>query len=178
VEHTDAEIIARVLVDDDPRAYTQLVERHQSPVRGLLRRLTRGDDTLGDELAQETFLQAYRHLRSFRAEARFSTWLFRIAYHAFLAHARSRRDHERFDEDFHADATASTATASDLRHDLEFAMQKLSIPERTVLTLCLGEGFTHEEAADVLELPLGSVKTHLLRGREKLRTLLAEWETR
>jgi RNA polymerase sigma-70 factor (ECF subfamily) len=177
VEPTDAELIAQVLADRSG-AFTHLVERHQSPVRALLRRLTRGDAALGDELAQETFLQAFRHLETFRADARFATWLHRIAYRAFLTHLRSRRDHEEFTEETHAGSVASAARGSDLRHDLELAMRHLSLPERATLSLCLGEGFTHEEAAEILALPLGSVKTHLLRGREKLRTLLAEWETR
>jgi RNA polymerase sigma factor (sigma-70 family) len=178
VQPSDAELIAQALVADDPRAFTRIVERHQSPIRALLRRLTRGDENLADELAQDTFLQAYRRLSDFRSEARFSTWLFRIAYNTFLAHVRKQRDHEIFDENLHAGTTDSRVAASDLSHDLEFAMQRLSIPERAVLTLCLGEGHTHEETAEALNLPLGSVKTHLLRGREKLRILLAEWEKR
>ncbi len=177
MEPTDAELIAQVLADR-PDAFARLVERHQSPVRALLRRLTRGDDALGDELAQETFLHAFRHLATFRADARLATWLYRIAYNAFLAHVRSRRDHEQFEENAHAGSVASGARGSDLRHDLELAMQQLSIAERAVLTLVLGDGCTHDETADALDLPLGTVKTHLLRGREKLRTLLAEWETR
>ena len=176
MEPSDADLIAQVLVADNPHAFTRLVERHQASIRVLLRRLTHGNETLSDELAQDTFLQAFRRLRDFRGEARFSTWLFRIAYNAFLVHVRKQRDHEVFDEVMHAGTTDSRTTASDLSHDLELAMRQLSIPERAVLTLCLGEGYTHEEAAEALGLPLGSVKTHLLRGREKLRNLLAEWE--
>jgi len=176
VEPTDAELIAQTLVDDDPRAFSRLAERHQSPIRALLRRLTRGDEALADDLAQESFLLAYRQLGQFRADARFSSWLFRIAYNAFLAHVRSRRDGVPFEEDLHGGSAPARTNASDLRHDLELAMQKLSTPVRAILTLCLGEGCTHEETASVLCLPLGSVKTHLLRGRDKLRTLLAEWK--
>lgn len=175
MEPTDAELIAQVLVDQHPQAFSRLVERHQSPVRSLLRRLTRGDEALADDLAQETFLQAFRNLAKYRAEARFSTWLHRIAYHAFLAFVRTRREHERFEPEEHGGFSPSQTAASDLRHDLELAMQHLSIPERAVLTLCLGDGCTHEEAAEVLDLPLGSIKTHVLRGREKLRTFLSAW---
>jgi len=178
VEPSDAELIAQVLAAGNPRAFTRLVERHQSSIRVLLRRLTHGNETLADELAQDTFLQAFRRLRDFRGEARFTTWLFRIAYNAFLAHIRKQRDHEIFDETSHGGFVGSKTAASDLDHDLEIAMRQLSIPERAVLTLCLGEGYTHDEAANALDLPLGSVKTHLLRGREKLRILLAEWEKR
>src|SRR5689334_9775379 len=89
---TDAELIARVVVQDDRHAFSELVRRYQSAVRATLRRLTVGDHGLADDLAQETFLLAYRNLRAFRQEARFSTWLYRIATNAFLAHKRKRSE--------------------------------------------------------------------------------------
>ena len=76
---TDADLVARVLLDDDHHAFSELVRRHQSAVRGLLRNLTRTDAALADDLAQETFLKAFKHIGSFRGEAKFSTWLYRIA---------------------------------------------------------------------------------------------------
>src|SRR5438093_11522729 len=90
VELTDADLVARVLVDDDQHAFGELVRRHQSAVRGLLRQLTRTDIALADDLAQETFIRAYKNIRSFRGEARFSTWLYRIAYNCFREAARRR----------------------------------------------------------------------------------------
>ena len=87
---TDAELIARVVVRDDRHAFSELVRRHQSAVRATLRRLT-GNHALADDLAQETFMLAYRSLGSFRQEARFSTWLYRIATNAALMHRRARR---------------------------------------------------------------------------------------
>src|SRR5438045_5565259 len=89
---TDAELIARVVVRDDRHAFSELVRRHQSAVRTTLRRLTVGNHALADDLAQDTFMLAYRNLRSFRQEARFSTWLYRIATNAFLADARKRKE--------------------------------------------------------------------------------------
>src|SRR5262252_4342651 len=88
---SDAQLIARVLVQDDRHAFSELVRRHQSTVRASLRRLT-GNHALADDLAQETFLLAYRNLRSFRQEAKFSTWLYRIAYNVFLADARKMKE--------------------------------------------------------------------------------------
>src|SRR5215207_8554219 len=89
---TDAMLIARVVVQDDRHAFAELVRRYQSTVRATLRRLTAGNDALADDLAQETFLLAYRNLKSFRQEARFSTWLYRIATNAFFAEARKRKE--------------------------------------------------------------------------------------
>ena len=93
------------------------------------------------------------------------------------AHTRSRRDHEPLDDNANPGSVDSTARGSDFQHDLEIAMLKLSESERAVVTLCLGSSLTHDEAANVLQLPIGTVKTHLLRGREKLRNLLAEWKS-
>src|SRR6184192_1195015 len=89
---SDAQLIARVLVQDDRHAFGELVRRHQSTVRASLRKLTRGNIALADDLAQETFLLAYRNLKSFRQDAKFSTWLYRIAYNAFLADARKMKE--------------------------------------------------------------------------------------
>ena len=72
---TDAQLIARALVADDRHAFAELVKRHQSSVRACLRKLTAGNHALADDLAQETFVLAWRNLKSFRQEARFSTWL-------------------------------------------------------------------------------------------------------
>src|SRR5207245_5911027 len=69
VELTDADLIARVLVDDDQHAFGELVRRHQSSVRGLLRQLTRTDVSLADDLAQETFIRSYNQMRSFCGES-------------------------------------------------------------------------------------------------------------
>src|SRR5260221_5648201 len=89
---TDAQLIARVVVQDDRHAFSELVRRYQSIIRATLRRLTAGNHALADDLAQETFLLAYRNLKSFRQEARFSTWLYRIATNVFLADARKRKE--------------------------------------------------------------------------------------
>jgi len=177
VEPDDAELISCTLVEGDSRAFDQLVLQHQSPIRFLLRRLTGGNEALADDLAQEAFLMAWQKLGSFRNEARFSTWLHQIAYRTFLAHTRSSRNHEPLDDNPNLGSVDSTVRGSNFQHDLELAMLKLSEPERAVVTLCFGSGLTHHEACEVLQLPLGTVKTHIARGREKLRTSLAEWNS-
>ncbi len=89
---SDAQLIARAVVQDDRHAFGELVRRHQSAVRSTLRRLNGGNIAQADDLAQETFLLAYRNLKSFRQEAKFSTWLYRIAYNVFLADARKIKE--------------------------------------------------------------------------------------
>jgi len=175
VELTDADLIARVLVDDDQHAFGELVRRHQSSVRGLLRQLTRTDISLADDLAQETFIRAYKNIRSFRGEARFSTWLYRIAYNCFREDARKRKELVGVDEaQLQAEHDPQTVDPG-LRHDLTHALNLLPLHERTAVVLCCQNGLSHDEAARVLDIPLGTVKTNVLRGREKLKRTLAAW---
>jgi RNA polymerase sigma-70 factor (ECF subfamily) len=176
---TDRELVARVLVDDDRHAFGTLVREHQAATRAFLRRLTSGDAALADDLAQETFLRAYRSLASYRGEARLSSWLFAIAWRVFLSDARRRRD--VLLGDGASDALAAEAApappldGATERHDLERAMRALRADERAALALCFASDLSHEEAASVLGCPVGTLKTHVQRGKEKLRKRLAPW---
>ncbi|MBA3831561.1 MAG: sigma-70 family RNA polymerase sigma factor [Chthoniobacterales bacterium] len=172
---TDADLVARVLVDDDHHAFAELVRNHQSAIRGLLRQLTRSDLALADDLAQETFLRAYKHIRSFRGEAKFSTWLYRIAYNCFREDARKRKELVGIDETLLEAQEDPQTTDLALKHDLMHALQLLPLHERSAILLCCQNGLSHDEAARVLEIPLGTVKTNVLRGREKLKKTLAAW---
>jgi RNA polymerase sigma factor (sigma-70 family) len=175
VELTDADLVARVLVDDDQNAFGELVRRHQSAVRGLLRQLTRTDIALADDLAQQTFLRAYKNVRSFRGEARFSTWLYRIAYNCFREDARRRKELVGIDEEQLQTQHDPQVADPGLRHDLMRALSLLPLNERSAVLLCCQNGLSHDEASRVLDIPLGTVKTNVLRGREKLKRMLADW---
>ncbi len=171
----DADLVARVLLEDDHHAFAELVRNHQSTVRGLLRQLTRSDLALADDLAQEAFLRAYKNIRSFRGEAKFSTWLYRIAYNCFREEARKRKELVGIDaSQLEAEQDPKTVDPA-LKHDLMHALQLLPLHERSAILLCCQNGLSHDEAARVLEIPLGTVKTNVLRGREKLKKTLAEW---
>ncbi len=171
----DADLVARVLLDDDHHAFAELVRNHQSTVRGLLRNLTRGDAATADDLAQETFLRAYKNIRSFRGEAKFSTWLYRIAYNCFREEARKRKELVGIDEtQLEAEPDPQTVDPA-LKQDLMQALQLLPLHERSAVVLCCQNGLSHDEASRVLDIPLGTVKTNVLRGREKLKKILSAW---
>lgn len=173
---TDSELVARALAEDDRAAFGQLVQRHQSAVRNFLRHLTRHDAALADDLAQETFIQAYRGLRNFRGTASFTTWLLGIAHNFHRNACRRRRDFAPIDEvDRSGPVTSAETSSSDLRHDLAAALRELSADERLALHLGFEQGLSHAEISALLHWPLGTVKTHLARGKEKLRPLLAAW---
>jgi RNA polymerase sigma-70 factor (ECF subfamily) len=172
---SDAELVLRVL-GRDRAAFAEIVRRHQSLVRTLLRRLTCGDAALADDLAQECFLRAYRGLARLRGEARLSSWLYRIAYNVFLAHrARVRPEPTPNASLDGGAATEGEADRALLQHDLERAMAALSPPERAALTLAYRDGASHAEVASILGCPLGTAKTHILRGKEKLERQLRAW---
>ena len=172
---TDADLIARVLSREDHNAFGELVCRYQSPVRGFLARMARRDSHLADDLAQETFLKAWRHLHSFSGNGKFSTWLFGIAFNEFRGAARRRKELAIEDAE-NVTEQATAAVDLQLRMDLTEALNTLNSNERAAVVLCCQNGLSHGEAAQVLNCPIGTVKSHVLRGREKLRKRLAVYE--
>lgn len=144
-------------------------------VRAQLRRLLRGDAAAADDLAQETFLLAWRKLDRFRGEARFSTWLYRIAYSCFLQAYRKKSVPMSGADPGEVERLPVPEHALDLQLDFERALRRLSAVEQTVLLHCIQMGLSHDETAYVLALPLGTVKTHATRGKAKLKAWLADW---
>ena len=158
----------------DAAAFAALVRAHQSRVRAFLLRLSSGDHALADDLAQETFLEAFRKLAQYRGEGSFGGWLYRIAYTRFLMDRRARKEAP---SEIDPEPSAASEGSDMARLDLERAMARLSAAERASLTLCYALGHSNEEAAAILKMPLGTVKSHILRGREKLQNLLGAWRS-
>lgn len=174
----DAALVARAVGHADARAFEMLVRRHQGLVRAQLRRLLGRDAAMADDLAQETFVLAWRKLEQFRGDSRFSTWLYRIAHSCFLQFLRR---HGGAAEPGLAEDEAGPGALADpqdleLRLDLHAALAQLPADQRAALLYCAQLGLSHQEAAEVMDLPLGTVKTHVLRGKARLRALLHDWE--
>jgi RNA polymerase sigma factor (sigma-70 family) len=174
VQTPDTDLVARVLADDDRHAFAELLRRHQSALRGFLRRLTEGDAALADDLAQEACIEAYRSLAKFSGSSAFSTWLMGIGYNRFRQWRRKRREIPMAEVTENADESADTRERGS-GMDVKEAMRRLCAEERTALELCYGQGLSHEEAANVLGCPLGTVKSHILRAKEHLRNFLAAY---
>ncbi len=172
----DQELIARVVSRKDQHAFAQLVLRYQSQLRTWARRLCNGDTHLADDLAQETFMKAYAALGAFRADAKFSTWLYRIAFNIAANRWRNKKiEWCELSDDEDAVAEHCELQQFDAKKDVEAAMQQLSAGQQLALRLCYEDGFSHEEAATIMGVPLGTVKTHIARGKQKLQTLLVSW---
>lgn len=174
----DNDLIARVLLKDDRNAFDELVRRYQSHLRASLRRMTNGNFALADDVAQETFILAWKNIKSFRYEAKFSTWLYRIAFNAWQSEVRKKHELLTDDALMPTEETVECgAAAVGMRRDLERAMAGLTVGEHNAITQCYYNDLSHEDAAYVLGMPLGTVKTNILKAKEKMRAKLQAYRS-
>ncbi len=171
-------------------AYRELIRRYERPVFALLFRMVR-DRELAEDLSQETFIKALNAIESYRPEFKFSSWIFKIANNAAIDHLRRRElDTLSLDGSPHAEtpeamqATAlqigarqesplDTVEAKELGSEIEAAIGRLRPEYRSCILLRHVEGRAYEEIAEILDLPLGTVKTYIHRARNELRVALA-----
>ncbi|PZQ62560.1 MAG: RNA polymerase subunit sigma-70 [Phenylobacterium zucineum] len=169
----DAELLAAARAGSSA-AFARLVERHQQGLRAFLRR-TCGDWALADDLAQETFLAAWSRLGTLRADASIRAWLCGIGYRKHLTALRARTRDRARDTAWEAEKPpSSSGTMADERLALEAALGELPADQRACVALCLAADFSHAEAAEALGLPLGTVKSHVTRGRARLLLALGD----
>ena len=143
------------------------MERHQQAVRAFLRRAC-GDWAQADDLAQETFLAAWTRLDRLKAGASVRAWLCGIGYNKHLTAVRSAgRDRAR-EASYEADRDVAFDACAEDKLALEAAMADLPAEQRACVALCLAADFSHAEASEALRLPLGTVKSHVSRGRSRL----------
>jgi RNA polymerase sigma-70 factor (ECF subfamily) len=165
----EAALVALAARGDDA-AFGEIVRLRQATLRGLLRRWC-GNAALADDLAQDVFVQAWRNLHRLEKPAAFGGWLRQIALNVWLQHARKSKLPLR-DLDDDAPAEPAIPGASESNIDLERALDRLSAGERLCVLLSHAEGMSHAEIARAVDLPLGTVKSHIARGTAKLRGLL------
>ena len=186
---TDQEIVALARGGEEA-AYRELVRRYERPLFSLLYRMVR-DRELAEDLAQETFVKALNAIESYRPEYKFSSWIFKIANNAAIDHLRRRElDTLSLEGSPHAEtpeAIEATALqigdrqespldeveARELGGEIEAAIAKLRPEYRSCILLRHVEGRAYEEIAEILGLPLGTVKTYIHRARNELRRELA-----
>lgn len=172
-------------------AFRELVRRYERPVFSLLYRMVR-DRALAEDLAQETFIKVLNGIKSYRPEFKFSSWIFKIANNAAIDHLRRRSlDTLSLDgaptaatpEQMHATALQLGDRAEsplqqvenrELGSAIEGAIARLRPEYRSCILLRHVEGYSYEEIADTLELPLGTVKTYIHRARNELRGYLED----
>ena len=169
---TDFALVTQVTMMGNRRAFDQLVVRYQSPVRRFFLHQTLGDEPLSDDLAQDTFIKAWRNIGSFRAMSSFQTWLMRIAYNVFYDYVRSRKTTS--DIDNVAEPMTNGNSNPSLQMDLYHALSLLKPDERTCITLQLVDGYKIDQIAKITDMKEGAVKSILFRGKEKLTKYLKQ----
>lgn len=169
---TETELIRRA-ADGDGRAVRTLYDRYAPRVYAVVRRIA-GDDELAQDYAQEAWIRAIRALPTFRGDARFSTWLHRIAVNAALQAVR-KADTRRKREGPMPEQVALGPRGGDalLQRKLQRALDALPDGMRRVLILHDVEGYTHDEIGSVLGVTSGTSKSQLFKARAKMRELLA-----
>jgi RNA polymerase sigma-70 factor (ECF subfamily) len=186
---SDQEVVLRARSGQEA-AYRELIRRYERPVFALLFRMVR-DRELAEDLAQETFIKALNAIDSYRPEFKFSSWIFKIANNAAIDHLRRRElntlsldgsPHAETPEAMQATALQIGARqetpldaveAKELGSAIEAAIGGLRPEYRSCILLRHVEGRAYEEIAEMLNLPLGTVKTYIHRARNELRQSLA-----
>ncbi len=186
---TDKELAA-VAADGREAAYAELLKRYERPVFSLIYRMVR-DRTLAEDLAQEAFIRAFHAIGSYDPRYKFSSWIFKIANNHTIDHLRKRK----LDTvSIHGSPHARTAREEEqtrlvvesmdenpheyvehreLGSQIEQAIGKLRPEYRTAILLRHVEGYAYDEISEIMDLPLGTVKTYLHRARSELKELLA-----
>ncbi len=164
----DAELAVLAQAGDRP-AFGELVRRHGSAVRGLLRRMG-AQPTVADDIAQDAFLAAYERIAEFRGAGAVAGGVRRIAARRDIPRCKRQLRVAALDsEPVQGEPQTPGEAAAGQRLDLDGALKLLSPGERLCVTLCCGAGFSHAEAAEALNTPLGTVKSHVRRGLDKMK---------
>lgn len=167
----DNELVARAVAQHDARAFGELVKRHQSHVRNFLRKMTR-DPELADDLAQDAFLHAWDRLHTFAGSGSFVGWLMSVAYTTFLqSKRRSGRYREILEAAGREPGSESVSHPVDEIGDLDRFLAVLTEEERAVMILSYACGLSHREIGAAASLPVGTVKSIIFRGKEKVRDI-------
>ncbi|MDR0795196.1 MAG: RNA polymerase sigma factor [Tannerella sp.] len=163
----EALLVSQAALSGDRKAFGQLVEAYQSPIRRFLFYLS-GDEEMSKDLAQETFIKAWLNIGSFRAIAKFSTWLYRIAYNNYYDYVRESKAVVNVDADSLRDKMTADTPDRDFGMDFERALLILKKDERTAMLLFYMEDQTIAKISKIMNCPAGTIKSHLHRGKEKL----------
>lgn len=187
-ELTDQEVVLRARQGKEA-AFRELIGRYERPVFSLIYRLVR-DREKAEDLSQETFIKVLNAIDRYDPSYKFSSWIFKIAHNTALDHLRKKEPETlSLDGSPHATTAAeaeasSVSVASDtpspeeytahqeLKGVLEQAIATLRPEYRTAIVLCHMEGRAYEEIAEIMEVPLGTVKTYIHRARHELRQTL------
>ncbi len=163
-------LLSKVLLYDDHKAFEQLLKAHQNGIKNLLLKLLDFNDGEVDDLFQETCAKIYKSIKQFKGTSSFATWSYRIAYNNFLnAHKRKKR-FQMMKELLPTKKSPRTDYQNDKKMDIERMILILKPKEKVAIQLSYIQGFSHKDIATILDCPIGSVKSLIKRGKERIAT--------
>jgi RNA polymerase sigma-70 factor (ECF subfamily) len=168
---SDLQLVAQVVAHQSKPAFSELVQRYQSPLRNYLRQLS-GNHATADDLAQETFIKTWQKAHTFSGKGSFKAWLFKVAYNQFLQAIRKTKRERLVDLDPEEAQVVEyqQATAPDENTpDLDKFLEVLNPNERLSMVLAYSHGMSHAEISEVSGLPVGTIKSHINRGKTKIQ---------
>jgi RNA polymerase sigma-70 factor, ECF subfamily len=174
----DDYLIIRQFIDGDKSAFQVLVKRHKEKVRNIVY-LTMNNSALVDDIAQEVFITVYKNLKHFRFESQFTTWLYRITVNRckdYLRRMNVRKIFSPLDEGYEVSENSTPVENNDISKIVTEAISKLPAKLRMPLILKDIEGFSYQEISETLNCEMGTVKSRIFRGREKLKEILQPLE--
>ena len=161
-------LISKVILYNDHRAFEKLITIHQNGIKNLLMKLLDFNGSDVDDLYQESCTKIYRNIKQFKGKSRFSTWVYRITYNTFLnAHERKMRFKE-IKEEFPKMKSVRTDSMHDMKIDVERMISILRPEEKAAIQLSYILGFSHKDIAHIMDCPVGTVKSLIKRGKDKL----------
>ena len=191
LDKLDDRELAAMAAEGRESAFNELLVRYERPVFSLVYRMVR-DRSLAEDLAQEAFIKAFNHIQSYNPDYKFSSWIFKIANNLAIDHLRKKQldtvslhgsphatsaeeeERTRLSIESPGESPEEYVENRELGDRIEDAIGRLRPEYRTAVLLRHVEGHSYEEVAEIMELPLGTVKTYIHRGRLELRELLAE----
>ena len=170
--------IIRQFIEGDKSAFQVLVKRHKEKVRNIIY-ITMNNSAFVDDIAQDVFITVYRNLKHFRFESQFTTWLYRITVNRckdYLRRMNVRKIFSPIDEGYEVSEFSTPTEDNDISKIVTEAISKLPLKLRMPLILKDIEGFSYQEISETLKCEMGTVKSRIFRGREKLKEILQPLE--
>ena len=170
-KHTQEYLISQVILYDDHKAFEALMSKHQNDIRNLLLKLTNFNESDVQDLSQESILRIYKYLKSYKGSASFTTWIYKITYRVFLDAQKAKGKYQQMKMD-----KTKMHEKKQIVHphiykqmDAEIIIACLRPEEKIAIQLSYLKGFSHADIAEILGCPLGTVKSHINRGKERIR---------
>jgi RNA polymerase sigma-70 factor (ECF subfamily) len=170
------EALMALTARQDKEAFTTLVRRHQNGLMNFFRRM--GDYSSAEDLAQETFVRLFKYRKKYRPTAKFTTFLYVLARRTWIDHCRAagrrRNAYEKVAEEAEVRSASGSASLGEAKARVSAALDELTDEMRTVVVMSIYQGFKYREIAEVLGIPLGTVKTRMFHALRKLREALTD----